>query len=67
MIQHFQWKEQPFGWNFHFYYKQVRYRGTYQKDGKIIWKQPDTIADQSFLETSVHDLMLYHVYEDHQQ
>ncbi|TVP83965.1 MAG: hypothetical protein EA344_07905 [Alkalicoccus sp.] len=68
MIQHFQWKERPpFGWTFTFYYKQTRHKGTYQKDGKIHWQVPEVIApdDKSFLETAVHDLMLYHIYEDH--
>ncbi|SDO29751.1 DUF5342 family protein [Alkalicoccus daliensis] len=68
MIQHFQWKERPpFGWSFSFYYKQMRYKGTYQKDGVIRWHHPEDIneKDAAFLESTVHDLMLYHVYEDH--
>lgn len=68
MIEHFQWKERPpFGWSFTFFYKQTRYKGTYQKDGVIKWRIPEEIneTDKKFLESSVHDLILYHIYEDH--
>jgi hypothetical protein len=68
LIQHFQWKESPpFGWTFSFYYKQTRLKGTYQKDGVIKWHQPEQLfeEDRLLLESAVHDLMLYHVYEDH--
>ncbi|TMW74032.1 DUF5342 family protein [Alteribacter natronophilus] len=56
-------------WGFEFYYRQTKHKGKYFKDGTIEWIQPGpselTEKDRTFLETCVHDLMLYHVYEDH--
>ncbi len=56
-------------WSFTFYYKQNKYKGMYFKDGSIKWERPTTKEmnneEKSFLEDCVHDLMLYHVYEDH--
>lgn len=71
MLSHFQYKEIKNNlinreWSFSFFYKQKRYIGTYYKDGSISWgnsiiEKPE----KEFLESCVHDLMLYHVYEDH--
>ncbi|CAM3943783.1 DUF5342 family protein [Alkalicoccus chagannorensis] len=65
MIEHFQCRRRPpYGWQFTFYYKQTRHRGIYHQDGRIEWRQPEEPEKES-LEHAVHDLMLYHVYEDH--
>ncbi|UCZ54293.1 YheE family protein [Bacillus shivajii] len=72
MLTHFQYKEIKNNmvnqeWQFSFFYKQNRFVGHYFKDGSIQWKQPGEILreDKEFIESCVHDLMLYHVYEDH--
>ncbi|UTR09209.1 YheE family protein [Evansella sp. LMS18] len=72
MISHFNYKEIKNNlinqeWSFSFFYKQKRYTGKYYKDGSIKWTSPEDIneEDRKFLETAIHDLMLYHVYEDH--
>ncbi|MBU9720744.1 MULTISPECIES: DUF5342 family protein [Bacillaceae] len=71
MLTHFQYKEIKNNlinqeWNFSFFYKQKEYNGTYFKDGSITWKSAITDdKEKSFLESCVHDLMLYHVYEEH--
>ncbi|WP_018924229.1 YheE family protein [Salsuginibacillus kocurii] len=71
MITHFQWKELKNNWinrewSFSFFYRGTFLKGKYYKDGTIEWvsdKPPET--EQSTIESQVHDLMLYHVYEDH--
>ncbi|MCR2821089.1 YheE family protein [Lederbergia panacisoli] len=69
MLQHFQFrtlfdeKTLP-GWVFSFYYQQVKYKGIYHSDGSIDWqsKSPDE-TDIMNLEKHIHDLMIYHVYD----
>lgn len=67
MIQHFSFKPlyengQLPGWSIHFFYKQIRYEGTYEKDGSIRWN--DKIPpDEEQVKTMVHQLMLFHVYD----
>lgn len=71
MLSHFQYKEIKNNlinqeWSFSFFYKQKKYSGNYYKDGSIKWDNPTFIdADLKFLEKCVHDLMLFHVYEEH--
>ncbi|PYZ98869.1 hypothetical protein CR205_09950 [Alteribacter lacisalsi] len=74
MLSHFHYREIKNNminreWSFEFYYKQQQYKGSYYKDGSIKWTSPDkgkmSPEEQTFLESCVHDLMLYHVYEDH--
>ncbi|MBU9711284.1 DUF5342 family protein [Evansella tamaricis] len=71
MLSHFQLKEIKNNllhqeWTFSFFYKQKRYEGKYFKDGSIKWSFFEgTEKDKQYLETCVHDLMLYHVYEEH--
>ncbi|RKL68517.1 hypothetical protein CR203_00205 [Salipaludibacillus neizhouensis] len=72
MITHFQLKEIKNNminqeWEFTFFYKKNKYKGKYFKNGEITWIHPSSITteDKTFLESCVHDLMLYHVYEDH--
>jgi len=72
VLTHFQLKEIKNNminqeWEFSFHYNKSLFRGKYYKDGKIKWLSPSSIdlEDKKFLTTCVHDLMLYHVYEDH--
>ncbi|UOE95467.1 MULTISPECIES: YheE family protein [Bacillaceae] len=71
MLSHFQWKELRNNlvrqeWEISFFFEGTYYRGTYFKDGSIEWHTlPKTDDDRRKLELQVHDLMLYHVYEDH--
>ncbi|QKS70732.1 DUF5342 family protein [Paenalkalicoccus suaedae] len=70
MISHFQYKQRnkasaQRGWSFSFFHNQARHTGTYHADGSIEWKQLDSESKKDELEKAVHDLMLYHVYEDH--
>lgn len=72
MLTHFQLKEIKNNminqeWEFSFHYNKSLFRGKYFKDGQIKWLSPSSIEqeDEKFLTTCVHDLMLYHVYEDH--
>ncbi|OCA90126.1 hypothetical protein F7984_04025 [Pradoshia sp. D12] len=70
MINHFEWKslyetEKIPGWKFSFYFEKKRYKGVYHKDGSITWieTQPSDYA-KAELESRVHELMLYHVYDN---
>lgn len=69
MLQHFQIqslyedKRLP-GWTFSFYFHQQKIAGIYYSDGKIEWtsKAPDE-PDNSALQKQVHDLMIFHIYD----
>ncbi|RST75152.1 hypothetical protein D4T97_007790 [Siminovitchia acidinfaciens] len=69
MLQHFQYhplykdKRIP-GWTFSFYFSGKRLEGIYHQDGKIDWtsEAPDT-SHENNLKRQLHDLMLYHVYD----
>lgn len=67
MLQHFSYKEMfedsdlP-GWTFSFYYQNQKYTGDYHKDGTINWTK-ETPPDEEKVQTMVHDLMTFHVYE----
>ncbi|MFC5713587.1 YheE family protein [Thalassorhabdus alkalitolerans] len=70
MISHFQWKELRNNlvrreWAFSFYYKGTFYKGTYYKDGTIEWTLKEPENEKEKVEQQIHDLMLYHIYEDH--
>jgi hypothetical protein len=72
LLTHFQLKEIKNNminqeWEFSFFYKKNRYRGKYYKNGDIKWLSPSSLEEEEekFLSSCVHDLMLYHVYEDH--
>ncbi|MCD8511169.1 MAG: YheE family protein [Bacillus sp. (in: Bacteria)] len=71
MLTHFNYKEIKNNminqqWDFSFFYKQKKYKGSYFKDGTIQWDiQPNLPEERKFLETCIHDLMLFHVYEEH--
>ncbi|WP_209124331.1 DUF5342 family protein [Alkalihalobacillus sp. BA299] len=71
MISHFQWKELRNNlvrqeWEFSFFYKGNYFRGMYYKNGAIEWSETTpTEAEKKQLEMQVHDLFLYHVYEEH--
>lgn len=69
MITHFQQKEIdrsiPDGkWSISFFHNKKRCTGYYYKNGDITWvNAPDDHEED--IKAIVHDLMLYHVYEDH--
>ncbi|MBU8905424.1 YheE family protein [Desertibacillus haloalkaliphilus] len=71
MISHFQWKEIRNNlvrreWEFSFFYAGTYFQGRYHKDGTIEWPTASPNADViKTIEMQIHDLMLYHVYEDH--
>ncbi|MFD2625553.1 DUF5342 family protein [Salibacterium salarium] len=71
LFTHFQWQERKNNlinkeWSFSFLLQGAYYQGIYYKDGTIIWsgKQPPE-EHLSSIETQVHDLILFHVFEDH--
>lgn len=70
MFSHFQFKEIATkrryrkAYEFSFFYQGDHYRGFYNPNGKIDWYEPtppEDIVDK--LQTQVHELMLFHVYE----
>ena len=69
MITHFQWNplfkdENLPGWNISFFFNKQYYQAIYHKDGSIEWKNLiPSEASQSDLIKSIHELMLFHVYE----
>ena len=70
MISHFEWKslyetEKIPGWQFSFYFEKKRFMGVYHKDGSITW-MGDFLTEQAKkeLEPRIHELMLYHVYDN---
>ncbi|MBB5173262.1 DUF5342 family protein [Texcoconibacillus texcoconensis] len=70
MISHFHYtpkisNEGKKSWSFQFFYRQKKHRGIYHYDGKIEWLSPDSenLQDKTDLESAVHDLMLFHIYE----
>lgn len=70
MISHFQYKQmyqnqQLPGWTFSFYYKKQKLSGIYHQNGKIEWTStPPEQEDEMKLSGQIHELMLYHVYEN---
>ncbi|PQD95546.1 hypothetical protein CYL18_09695 [Pradoshia eiseniae] len=70
MISHFTFQslyqtEKIPGWSFSFYYEGKRYTGVYHKDGSIEWT--NNLPSESSLkelESRLHELMLYHVYDN---
>lgn len=70
MVSHFQWKEKNYignkKWELSFYFKGRYYTGTYVQTGEITWDSNEPPSkEKEQLEAYIHDLMLYHVYEDH--
>ncbi|BAB04862.1 YheE family protein [Halalkalibacterium halodurans] len=71
MISHFQWKELRNNllrreWSFSFFTQGTYYHGIYDKEGAIHWGTPaPSDALKQTLEPKIHDLMLYHIYEEH--
>ncbi|KHF39167.1 YheE family protein [Halalkalibacter okhensis] len=71
MLAHFQWKELRNNllrreWAFSFFHEGQYMTGVYHKDGSIKWGDSSLSSEQKAkLEPFVHDLMLYHVYEQH--
>ena len=70
MISHFTFQslyqtEKIPGWSYSFYYERKRYTGIYHKDGSIEWTNglpPESSLKE--LESRLHELMLYHVYDN---
>lgn len=70
MINHFEWKplyesQQIPGWSISFFYNKKHYKGIYHKDGSITWTGilPEE-EDKQELAAQIHELMLYHVYDN---
>lgn len=70
MISHFQFKsmyqnQQLPGWTFSFYFKKHKYSGIYHQNGDIEWtsSQP-SLEEESKLKIQIHELMLFHVYDN---
>ncbi|WP_059102824.1 DUF5342 family protein [Shouchella shacheensis] len=69
MIAHFQYKPltvhgRKQRWAFTCYYEGQYVSGTYHYNGDIVWEEaPHESEKQKVLQASIHDLMLYHVYE----
>ncbi|MFB4162097.1 DUF5342 family protein [Geomicrobium sp. JSM 1781026] len=51
-------------WKFSFFYKGVHCEGTYSGEGQVKWLHAPK-EDIEQVETHVHDLMLYHEFEEH--
>ena len=70
MITHFQYQSlfannQLPGWGFSFYFQKQRYTGTYHQNGEIGWTSPiPATEDEKYLANHIHELMLFHVYDD---
>lgn len=59
----FQDKSLP-GWYIRFYYKGQLFEATYHKNGSIEWRdQTPPSDDLEKVQSSIHELMLFHVYE----
>ncbi|MFS0786138.1 DUF5342 family protein [Shouchella sp. 1P09AA] len=73
MLVHFQYKplqhkQRNQSWLFSFYFQGQFTSGTYYYDGTIEWDSPPKQLDnEEDLKHAIHDLMLYHVYEDEHQ
>lgn len=71
MLSHFQWKPLnknllKLSWEFSFYYHGTYYQGVYYNNGNIEWFHTELEEEtRKVLEAKVHELMLYHVYEEH--
>ncbi|ARK29150.1 YheE family protein [Halalkalibacter krulwichiae] len=71
MLSHFQWKELRNNlvrreWAFSFFFDGNYITGIYHKNGEIDWGEANLTSNQKeILEPQIHDLMLYHVYEQH--
>ncbi|MBM7702705.1 YheE family protein [Metabacillus iocasae] len=70
MISHFQVKplyrnSQLPGWTISFYFNGQFYQADYEKDGSILWKEDQPLEQHlSSITTHIHELMLFHVYEN---
>lgn len=66
MISHFQFTERSkglAGWNFSFFYKGKRLSGIYHRNGSIEWHGDGPSTDHEKLQSQIHELMLFHVYD----
>ena len=70
MLTHFQFKTLKDNWirkewKISFFYRGKHCSGIYAQDGAIHWQMKPPEEDLKKVEMEVHDLMLYHIYEDH--
>ena len=69
LLQHFQFKslfqdKRLPGWTFSFFHQQRKYEGIYHPNGKIEWTlSTPNEQEQTILQKQIHDLMLYHIYD----
>lgn len=69
MLQHFTFqpiltKKRRHNYRFSFFHQGMHYRGLYHYNGKIEWNEPEPSAgEQSALESQIHELMLFHVFD----
>jgi hypothetical protein len=70
MITHFQYKpiyqhQQLPGWTFSFYFQKQKITGIYLPNGVIEWTTNlQSSVDEALLKKQIHELMLFHVYEN---
>ncbi|MGA9288356.1 MAG: DUF5342 family protein [Anaerobacillus sp.] len=69
MISHFQYKSVGSAvrkpkWEISFFYQGAYYRALYLHTGKFEWFDPSpSETDKEKLQSQIHELMLFHVYE----
>ncbi|MCA0989215.1 DUF5342 family protein [Guptibacillus algicola] len=70
MLSHFQYKQigpkvrKP-KWEVSFFYQGAYYRSLYLHNGEFDWFEPSPKEeDKSKLQSQIHELMLFHVYEN---
>ncbi|MBT2691113.1 YheE family protein [Bacillus sp. ISL-47] len=68
MLTHFQFKplyenKQLPGWTFSFYFQKQKIAGIYHPDGKIEWTSGKPGSQAEDLKSQIHELMLFHVYD----
>jgi hypothetical protein len=70
LINHFQFQplfqnSQLPGWKFSFFFKKQQFSGIYNQTGKIEWTSTAPASeDQEMLISQIHELMLFHVYDN---
>ncbi|SDI84087.1 DUF5342 family protein [Natribacillus halophilus] len=70
MLTHFQFKTLKDNWiskkwKISFFHRGKYCAAIYTQDGTIDWQNEPVEDDVEQVEMQVHDLMLYHIYEDH--
>ncbi|MBB6449555.1 hypothetical protein HNR44_001504 [Geomicrobium halophilum] len=70
VLTHFQFKTLKNNWiskkwKVSFFHQGKLCEGIYLQDGTIEWENKPSVEQLEKVEMQVHDLMLYHIYEDH--